>query len=207
MHDRVKQFVARVLSPEEIKGKFIIETGALDVNGSVRESIESAEPYHYLATDMREGPGVDIICTAENLPSMFGYNFADIIICLEMLEHAQHWKAAMAGMLRVLKPEGILVLTTRSPGFPLHGFPEDYWRFSVPVMANIMDAAGLLPMALEFDDPTSPGVFVKVSKPADWEWQGIPEAWHTAEVESAPGEDFFAAENIVSILKDVGIVA
>ena len=60
MHDRVKQFVARVLQPEEIKGKFIIETGALDVNGSVRESIESAEPYHYLATDMREGPGVDV---------------------------------------------------------------------------------------------------------------------------------------------------
>ena len=204
MHIEVGQFVAKVLSPEEVKGKFIIEAGALDVNGSVREMVESANPAHYMATDMREGPGVDVVCMAENLPGMFGYDFADIVLCLEMLEHAEYWKAALAGVLRVLRTGGSLVLTTRSPGFPRHGFPEDYWRFSVPAMSEIMSSAGLEPAALEYD-PSSPGVFVKAVKPAGWEWDGIPAKWHTIKVEQAPGDDLRQLQ--IAVLTCAGVVA
>ena len=204
MHTAVEQFVAKVLPPEEIRGKFIVEAGALDVNGSIRGMLESANPAHYMATDMQEGRGVDIVCMAENLPGMFGYDFADIVVCLEMLEHAEYWKAALAGMLRVLRTGGSLVLTTRSPGFPLHDYPGDYWRFTVPVMADIMASAGLEPQALEYD-PSSPGVFVKAFKPAGWEWHGIPWKWHSARVEAAPGD--YMREQMYSLLTGAGIVA
>ena len=187
MHISVEKFVARVLPPEDIKGKFVIEAGALDVNGSVRKMIESAGPSSYIATDMREDISVDVVCMAEYLPSLFGYDFADIVICLEMLEHAEHWKSALAGILRVLRTSGSLVLTTRSPGFPIHAYPEDYWRFSVSAMAEIMGSAGLLPEAIEHD-LSQPGVFVKAVKPAGWVWDGVPSEWDTAEVQIPPGE-------------------
>jgi SAM-dependent methyltransferase len=211
VHTAVEQFVAKVLPPEEIRGKFIVEAGALDVNGSIRGMLESANPAHYMATDMQEGRGVDIVCMAENLPGMFGYDFADIVVCLEMLEHAEYWKAALAGVLRVLRNGGSLILTTRSPGFPLHDFPGDYWRFSVPAMADIMASAGLEPEALEYDT-SSPGVFVKAVKPAGWQWHGIPPQWHSAKVEEAPGAyigEFaqLTREQVVGLLTDAGIVA
>ena len=187
MHSSVIQFVARVLQPEDVKGMFIIEAGALDVNGSVRKLLESAEPSKYIATDMREGNGVDVVCMAENLPAMFGCESADIVICLEMLEHAEDWKAALRGLLQVMCIGGSLVLTTRSPGFPVHSYPEDYWRFSVMSMVDIMGSAGLEPAAIEYD-LYGPGVFVKAVKPEGWIWSGIPWEWHATEIETPPGK-------------------
>jgi hypothetical protein len=37
-------------------------------------------------------------------------------------------------MKQVLKPGGIILITTRSQGFPFHEYPVDAWRFSVEDM-------------------------------------------------------------------------
>jgi hypothetical protein len=155
------------LTADDVKDKHVTEVGAYDVNGSVRPHVEALGPASYTGTDMRRGPGVDLVCDAADLPSKLGLPGAGVLICTEMLEHAEDWQAALAGMLNVLLPGGLLVLTTRSEGFPLHGYPDDHWRFSTEAMGEIMAAAGMDVLDLRGDpDPHSPGVFVKARKPA-----------------------------------------
>jgi hypothetical protein len=69
-------------------------------------------------------------------------------------------------MKAVLKPQGLLLLTTRSPGFPLHGYPSDYWRYEASDIGQIL--ADCIVEALE-RDPSEPGVFVLARKPVGWQ--------------------------------------
>ena len=85
--------------------------------------IEAHRPLRYIGTDMREGPGVDLVCTAEDLPLLFGDGYAGVVVTTEMLEHAADWQAAMAGLIRVLACGGTLLLTTRSEGAGYHCAP------------------------------------------------------------------------------------
>lgn len=182
MHVSAFQFAATALTPDEIRGKAVIEAGALNVNGSAREAIEAHGPASYTGTDMRPGDGVDVVCLAEELPGRFGGDSADVVICTEMLEHAADWQAAMRGLAAVLAPGGLLVLTTRGPGFPLHGYPEDHWRYTVDAMGQIITALGLDLLRLELD-PEAPGVFAKARKPEGWaEPDGLADALAAAGV-------------------------
>jgi len=74
-------------------------------------------------------PGVNVICDAEHLVEHFGSDAFDVIVSTEMLEHTRNWREVVTNLKRVTKPNGIIVLTTRSPGFPLHGYPYDFWRY------------------------------------------------------------------------------
>lgn len=183
MHASAMAFACSALTAQDVAGKRVIEAGSLDVNGSVRPHVEALGPSLYVGTDMREGPGVDWVLLAEYLPSSFGAN-ADVVVSTEMLEHAENWRGAMRGMIDMLAPLGILVLTTRSQGFPLHGYPDDHWRFSVEAMGAILKGAGLDVERLEADPlPGHPGVFARARKPIGWEWPPDAEAaWDDAGV-------------------------
>jgi len=65
-------------------------------------------------------------------------------------------------MKQLCKPGGLIVATTRSYGFGLHGYPQDYWRYEIEDMQEIFSDFNIL--ALE-KDPQSPGVFIKARKP------------------------------------------
>jgi hypothetical protein len=102
-----------------------------------------------------------------------------------MLEHAGDWRDAVTGMARILAPGGLLLLTTRSPGFPHHPHPEDHWRFSVDHMDGIAEACSLEVLRLEPDpDWNCPGVFLLARKPLDWDGAGMAEG--LAVVKPAP---------------------
>jgi len=182
-------FIAAALGPNEVTGKTVIEAGSLNVNGSARDHVEALQPAMYLGTDMRAGPGVDMVCAAEMLPGRLGDLKADVLISTECLEHAEEWQGALDGMIRVLKPGGTLVLTTRGPGFPVHGYPSDYWRFPVPVMRKLLEAAHLqVEVCVPDTDPQSPGVFAKAVKPSLWRRpHGLRELWDKAGVEAVAG--------------------
>lgn len=70
----------------------------------------------------------DIVADAHELPFKDGE--FQIILCTEVLEHLRNPRVAIAEMYRVLKPKGLLILTTRFV-YPLHDTPNDYWRFTV----------------------------------------------------------------------------
>lgn len=169
-------FATRALTPEQVTGKRVVEAGACNYNGSARDALSGHGPASYLGTDAQEGPGVDLVCPAEKLPEVLGEDCADVLVSTEMLEHAEDWRGAVTGMVRVLAPGGVLLLTTRSAGFPLHGYPDDWWRFSVDHMGGIAAAGGLEVLRLEPDpDWNSPGVFLLAKKPEGWDGAGMTE--------------------------------
>ncbi len=77
--------------------------------------------------DIAEGPGVDVVGDAHTLPFKDGE--FDQILCTEVLEHLHTPGIAIQEMMRVLKPGGTILLTTRFI-FPIHDAPHDYYRYT-----------------------------------------------------------------------------
>ncbi len=175
MHPSASVFASSALCEADVKGKRVVEAGAYDYNGSVRGAYEAMGPESYTGTDMQPGPGVDLACAAEDLPGMLGEATADVVISTEMLEHAEDWRGAVTGMVSLLAPRGLLLLTTRSRGFPYHPHPEDHWRYSLDQMDGIAEACGLEVLRLEPDIPSQPGVFLLARKPPGWVAAGMAE--------------------------------
>lgn len=160
---RCTDFVSSVVLEEEIKDKAVLESGAQDVNGSVRPILEAFGPIEYLGTDIQAGHRVDQIVDAVNLVDTFGPNSFDVVVSTEQLEHVEDWRAVVSNFKKVLKPGGVMFITTRSKGFGYHGYPGDYWRYEIADMQAIF--ADMEILALQ-PDPFEPGVFMKARKPA-----------------------------------------
>lgn len=163
MHPSVMEFLRTKISPDEIAGFEVLEVGAQDVNGSPRQVLLPHKPKKYVGIDFAHGRGVDLVMDVKDLTTYFGVDWFDVVISTEMLEHAQDWRTAVAQMKGVLKPDGLLVVTARGPGFPYHGFPHDYWRYTVDDFSRIFQDM-LIQHVGQDTDPCSPGVFLKARK-------------------------------------------
>jgi SAM-dependent methyltransferase len=164
-HPSVFDFFHAQVSRPEIEGKRVLEVGSRDVNGTVRPFLLSLGASEYLGVDLEPGPGVDRLCNVETLASELAGERFDVVVTTEMLEHVRDWRLAVGNLKRVVAPEGLLLVTTRSFGFPYHDYPGDYWRYEVDDMREIfrdLHVLSLLP------DPQFPGVFLKGRKPADF---------------------------------------
>jgi len=153
MHDSVMAWVGAQVAEYKLADLGTLEVGSLDVNGSVRSLFTGP----YVGVDMREGPGVDIVATADALP-FDGARFW-VVVSTEMLEHDPAPWLSLAEMGRVLRPGGHLILTTRGNGFGEHNEPSDYWRFMPASRALLADIADC-DVVTEALDPEVPGVFV-----------------------------------------------
>ncbi len=158
-------FGAANLMKENVQGKSIIEVGALDVNGSLRPILESVGPKEYIGVDMQQGPGVDVVCNAEDLLHRFGAKRFDIVVSTELLEHVKDWRKIISNMKNICKPGGIMLITTRSKGFPYHAYPYDFWRYEEEDMKKIF--SDFIIEKMQKDSP-DPGIFLKLKKPADF---------------------------------------
>ena len=176
MHDSVLAFCRKVIHPDEVARKTVLEVGSCFVNGSVKPQIVAMGPARYVGVDLAPGPNVDVVCAAENLPDEFQ---ADLVVSCEMLEHAENWKDAFRRMCALAWET--LVLTCRGPGFPKHNVP-DWWRFVPADLAEATRRCGMVPVVCCLD-PQVPGVFLKAIRPAgvqatqaeiDWEVQRAP---------------------------------
>lgn len=108
-------------------GDRVLEVGSMDVNGSVRENFRNCE---YTGIDFREGPGVDVVMDAVDLPKKFGPVF-DVVLCLETLEHCEDWRGVLQASWDVLKDGGKFMLTTPTKEKGRHNYPSDYWRWTL----------------------------------------------------------------------------
>lgn len=163
MHESVLNFLATAVRPEEVRGFSVLEVGSANVNGSPREVLMPHEPGRYVGVDSAPGEDVDVVVDASALTLIFGRGSFDVVVSTEMLEHAKDWRDAVVQMKNVLRVGGLLIVTTRSPGFPYHGFPDDFNRFTLKDFAAIfadMDIESLI----DDPDPESPGVFFKARK-------------------------------------------
>ena len=155
-------FVAATVLPDEVAGKSVIESGGRDVNGSARAIFQRLGCSRYVSTDLQMGTGVDEICDAVNLVEKYGPKSFDILVSTEVLEHVRDWRAVISNYKRILKPGGVMFLTTRSEGFIYHEYPEDHWRYSPEDMLTIFSDFEALVVQ---SDPSEPGVFVKARRP------------------------------------------
>ena len=155
-------FGAKYLSRDEVFGKRIIEVGSYDVNGTIRPIVESWEPAEYIGVDLEKGPGVDLTCNAEDLLEKFEKESFDIVISTELIEHVRDWRKVISNLKKICKPDGIILITTRSYGFGYHAYPYDFWRYELEDIQNIFSDCDIL--ALE-KDYQAPGVFLKARKP------------------------------------------
>src|SRR5687768_13850689 len=132
--DKVLEFGARALTASEVAGKRVIEVGARVVQDplmTLRHHVTALGPASYLGVDMLPGPGVDETGSALELIDRYGPDSFDVVLSTELLEHIEDWPALIRNLKHVLKPGGVMLLTTRSEGFPYHAWPDDYWRFSL----------------------------------------------------------------------------
>ncbi len=151
------------LKEEDIQGKSVLEVGSLDVNGTLRPFVEGFGPERYVGVDIEAGPGVDEICDARDVLKRFGPESFDVLLTTELLEHVRDWRAAIRAFKGVLRPGGVLLLTTRSKGHPYHGYPFDFWRYESEDMKAIFKDFDVDVIA---EDTMEPGVFVKATKPS-----------------------------------------
>jgi SAM-dependent methyltransferase len=159
------KFIQDNLSPAEVKASRVLEVGALDVNGTPRETVERLRPHSYTGVDLSAGPGVDEVCDVSRLIGRFGRDSFDVVVSTEMLEHVRDWRAAITNLKGVLKPGGLLLITTRSLGYPYHGYPDDFWRFEEEDLRSIFSDMTIL---IVTRDPLVPGIFIKAAKPAGY---------------------------------------
>lgn len=160
MHYSVMEWAREALGPIDLDGAKVLDVGALDENGSLQPYLRSRGA-EVTGVDMRPGPGVDVVAHAEDLLDLYEPLSFDLVVCTEMLEHADGWQEALHVMKRLVAPAGYLLVTTRGPGFPRHEFPNDYWRFTPTIMAR-----ALADMTCWIaSDPGAPGVFALARGP------------------------------------------
>ncbi len=166
-HVSVLEFFHNNTEPGEFLGKAVLEVGSRYVNGSVRPFIERfLKPRLYVGIDLEPGLFVDVVTPAEFIVNVFGVNRFDVVVSTELLEHVHNWRVVVNAMKLVLKPGGLIFITTRSRGFPYHAYPPfDFWRYEVGDMARIFRDFEIITLKR---DPEAPGVFLKARKPMSW---------------------------------------
>lgn len=110
MHDAVRQWVARFA--KETEYPTVIEVGSRNINGTIRDQILAKE---WIGIDIIDGPCVDIVGDAiEYIPDFRGR--ADLVLCLEALEHYENTKFLTYALGQFAKPGALVIATAAGPG-------------------------------------------------------------------------------------------
>ena len=136
MRDHNKTFCRLVAETFDCPGP-VYEFGSYQVEG--QEEYADLRAYFpgkpFTGCDMRPGPGVDRVedVSALSLPD----DSAGTVLCIETFEHVFELRRAFDEVHRVLRPGGLLVIT--SPlNFRIHGYPDDYWRMTPSCLRRLL---------------------------------------------------------------------
>lgn len=127
MRGNIREFV-RVVAETLTIPQPVVEIGAFQVPG--QQYSADLRPLFadmdYTGCDIRPGPGVDRIEDVHQLS--FATGTLGTVLMLETLEHVRNPLQAMAEVFRVLRPGGLVVISSVMD-YPVHEHPADYWRF------------------------------------------------------------------------------
>lgn len=102
----------------------------------------AAQDADYIMSDFQNGLDVDIVADAHTLTHTFEAGSFDAIIACSVFEHIQRPWIVAQEIAKLLKPTGKAFIQTHQ-SFPIHGYPCDYWRFSIEALETIFGDAGL----------------------------------------------------------------
>lgn len=129
MRHSIREFI-KIVSKEITTESPVYEFGSLQVPG--QEGFADMRPFfsnkNYVGFDFQMGPGVDTIMDAQTIDKTL-YETAGTILCLDTMEHVKYPVEAMDEFYKVLKPNGVLVVSSVM-AFPIHNYPQDFWRFT-----------------------------------------------------------------------------
>lgn len=103
----------------------VVDIGAQDVNGSLREVCPTSA--EYIGVDFIEGKGVDVVLK-DPYALPFEDDSIDVVVSSSCFEHSEMFWLLFIEVIRVLKPYGIFYLNVPSNG-SFHRYPVDCWRF------------------------------------------------------------------------------
>jgi SAM-dependent methyltransferase len=89
----------------------------------------------YVGCDMREGKGVDKVLNLHEI-ALPNESVGTVITC-DTLEHVEYPHKALSEIHRILKPAGVVLLSTVLD-FRIHDSPADYWRFTPDGLRSLL---------------------------------------------------------------------
>jgi SAM-dependent methyltransferase len=129
----------------------------------------------YIKQDMQDfdPPCIDILCDITDMKPVSDESIG-LVLNLESLEHIPYPQKAIDEIYRVLKPEGLLILTTVMH-FKIHHAPKDYWRFTPEGIELLLRRFQILDCSLEGNLKRPKGIWVTAKKTSQLEeWGKLP---------------------------------
>jgi len=124
----------------------VLETGALRKESAwwadLREQLGFARE-DWTGTDMQAGPTVDLVFKLGTLEGSLPRDAYGSVLCAETLEHISEPFLALLDLKAAMRP-GAWILITMPFAFPIHDFPDDYWRFSPSGLRMMLEDAGFV---------------------------------------------------------------
>lgn len=119
MHIQAKTIV-KELTDGLREGK-VLDVGSMDINGSLKDLFDNAE---YTGIDIAKGKNVDVVVSPLDFP--FDNGHFDMVVSANCLEHVPEPHKWALEVMRVLKQDGILVIT--APHKIHYHNPPHYWN-------------------------------------------------------------------------------
>ncbi|MEI6863755.1 MAG: class I SAM-dependent methyltransferase [Candidatus Adlerbacteria bacterium] len=136
---QAKQFLAKYRTDDTYR--------ALDIGAGARSMWKGYFP-NITTLDIAEEKKPDIVGDVHDLPIADG--LYDIVMCSETFEHFHNPFRAATEIARILKPGGLLFITTRF-NFPVHDAPHDYWRYTPYGLRTVLKDFEILEEGVEGD--------------------------------------------------------
>jgi len=117
-HKEQIDYVNRIKNkfPEFFLNKKVLGVGTFNVCGTEDVFFENCD---YSGLDLAPGPGVDIVCPAQEYDAPD--ETYDVIISCECFEHNPFYKETILNINRMLKPGGMFLFTCATLGRAVHG--------------------------------------------------------------------------------------
>lgn len=130
------QFISgtREFLPEYFQSSSVLEVGSLNINGSIRDFFTECQ---YIGLDLGEGQGVDLVCPGQDYGEKAGR--FDVVASCECMQHNPRWRETWINMLRLLKPDGLMLMTCATAGRRQHSteqFSNDLSPFKLSIGQN-----------------------------------------------------------------------
>jgi hypothetical protein len=135
---RIRRFIEK---QAHLLGDDVLEIGSRMTNANAWWIVNrDLAQGNWIGCDMQPGHGVDVVADIHHPPAEWQGKFTGIL-CSEVLEHVARPWVALPKIKEMMQPGGWLVLTTLT-SFPIHGFPDDYYRYTTSGLRLLLEDAG-----------------------------------------------------------------